>query len=68
MVSSGDPGVYGMAGIVLEVAAKEKTPVPVEIVPGVTAATAASAILGAPLSQRLCSHQPKRPVDALGKN
>ena len=49
MVSSGDPGVYGMAGVVLEVAAKDKKPVPVEIVPGVTAATAASAILGAPL-------------------
>jgi precorrin-3B C17-methyltransferase len=49
MVSSGDPGVYGMAGIVLEVAAQEKTKVPVEIIPGVTAATAASAILGAPL-------------------
>jgi precorrin-3B C17-methyltransferase len=49
MVSSGDPGVYGMAGIVLEVAAKDKKPIPVEIVPGVTAATAASAILGAPL-------------------
>ena len=68
MVSSGDPGVYGMAGIVLEVAAKEKAHVPVEIVPGVTAATAASAILGAPLGQRFCSHQPKRPADALGKN
>jgi len=49
MVSSGDPGVYGMAGVVLEVAAKSKIPVPVEIVPGVTAATAASALLGAPL-------------------
>jgi precorrin-3B C17-methyltransferase len=49
MVSSGDPGVYGMAGVVLEVAAKDKKPVPVEVVPGVTAATAASAILGAPL-------------------
>ena len=49
MVSSGDPGVYGMAGIVLEVTAKEKASVPVEIIPGVTAATAASAILGAPL-------------------
>jgi precorrin-3B C17-methyltransferase len=49
MVSSGDPGVYGMAGVVLEVAAQEKTVIPVEIVPGVTAATAASAILGAPL-------------------
>jgi len=49
MVSSGDPGVYGMAGIVLEVAERDKAGVPVEIVPGVTAATAASAILGAPL-------------------
>lgn len=49
MVSSGDPGVYGMAGIVLEVAAKEKTRIPIEVVPGVTAATAAAAVLGAPL-------------------
>lgn len=49
MVSSGDPGVYGMAGVVMEVAAQEKSKVPVEIIPGVTAATAASAILGAPL-------------------
>jgi precorrin-3B C17-methyltransferase len=49
MVSSGDPGVYGMAGIVLEVAAQDADPVPVDIIPGVTAATAASAILGAPL-------------------
>jgi precorrin-3B C17-methyltransferase len=49
MVSSGDPGVYGMAGIVLEVAAQQKVPVPVEIVPGVTAATAAASKLGAPL-------------------
>ena len=49
MVSSGDPGVYGMAGIVLEVAAMEKADVPVEIVPGVTAATAAASKLGAPL-------------------
>lgn len=49
MVSSGDPGVYGMAGIVLEVAATEKADLPVDIVPGVTAATAAAAKLGAPL-------------------
>jgi precorrin-3B C17-methyltransferase len=49
MVSSGDPGVYGMAGIVLEVAAQEKTLAYIEILPGITAASAASAILGAPL-------------------
>ncbi|MCL2172681.1 MAG: precorrin-3B C(17)-methyltransferase [Candidatus Bathyarchaeota archaeon] len=49
MVSSGDPGVYGMAGIILEVADQEKTQVPIEIIPGITAASSASAILGAPL-------------------
>ena len=49
MVSSGDPGVYGMAGIVLEVVSMEKPDLPVDIVPGVTAATAAASKLGAPL-------------------
>lgn len=49
VVSSGDPGVYGMAGVVLEVAALEKADVPIEIVPGITAATAAASKLGAPL-------------------
>jgi precorrin-3B C17-methyltransferase len=49
VISSGDAGVYGMAGVVLEVAALEKTEIPVEIIPGVTAATAAAACLGAPL-------------------
>ena len=46
VISSGDPGVYGMAGIILEV---NKGLVPVEIIPGVTAATAAAAALGGPL-------------------
>jgi cobalt-precorrin 5A hydrolase/precorrin-3B C17-methyltransferase len=45
MVSSGDPGVYGMAGPLLELA----DGVPVKIVPGVTAAQIAAASLGAPL-------------------
>lgn len=45
MVSSGDPGVYGMAGPVLEMA----DGVPVSIIPGVTAAHIAAARLGAPL-------------------
>jgi precorrin-2 C20-methyltransferase/precorrin-3B C17-methyltransferase len=48
LVSSGDAGVYGMASLVLETA--EALPdVEVEVVPGVTAATAAAALLGAPL-------------------
>jgi len=48
VVSSGDPGVYGMAGPVLEVLGKRE--LAVEIIPGVTAATAAAAALGAPLN------------------
>jgi len=48
VVSGGDAGVYGMAGLVLELL-PEGSPVTVEVVPGVTAASAAAACLGAPL-------------------
>jgi precorrin-3B C17-methyltransferase len=48
VVSTGDAGVYGMAGLVLELL-PEGSPVTVEVVPGVTAASAAAACLGAPL-------------------
>ncbi|HIH44625.1 MAG TPA: precorrin-3B C(17)-methyltransferase [Candidatus Methanoperedenaceae archaeon] len=47
LVSGGDANVYGMAGIVFEVAAG--IDVDIEVVPGVTALSAASALLGAPL-------------------
>ncbi|UNC93870.1 precorrin-3B C(17)-methyltransferase [Candidatus Contubernalis alkalaceticus] len=47
VVSSGDPGVYGMAGLVLELSSPHG--IQVEVVPGVTAANAAAAVLGAPL-------------------
>lgn len=49
IVSSGDPGVYGMAGIILELANKRKSDIEIEIIPGITAASAAAASLGAPL-------------------
>ena len=49
VISSGDPGVYGMAGLVLEVADLKNASIPIEVIPGVTAATAAAAKLGAPL-------------------
>jgi len=49
LVSSGDPGVYGMAGLALELAAARGSVLPIEIVPGVTAANSAAARLGAPL-------------------
>lgn len=48
MVCSGDSGVYGMAGLILELA-PEYPGVTVRIVPGVTAACAGAAVLGAPL-------------------
>ncbi len=50
VISSGDAGVYGMAGLVLELADGEK----VKTVPGVTASTAAAAVLGAPLMHDFC--------------
>jgi precorrin-3B C17-methyltransferase len=50
MVSGGDPGVYGMAGIVLEIMEKDGADVAWEVVPGVTAAQAAAARIGSPLS------------------
>ncbi len=49
LLSSGDPGIYGMAGLALEIRHAEGFDVAVEIVPGVTAASAAAAALGAPL-------------------
>ncbi|MEK7368912.1 MAG: precorrin-3B C(17)-methyltransferase [Planctomycetota bacterium] len=49
IVSSGDPGVYGMAGLVLELAGSMNQKVAVEIIPGVPASCAASALLGAPI-------------------
>jgi len=48
IVSGGDAGIYGMAGLTLEVSGDSETCV--EIVPGITAASAAAALLGAPLS------------------
>lgn len=48
MVCSGDAGVYGMAGIVMEVA-REHPEVDIEVVSGITAAVSSAAVLGAPL-------------------
>lgn len=49
VVSSGDAGIYGMAPLLMELL--ENNPeIEFEIVPGITAATAAASLLGAPLS------------------
>jgi precorrin-3B C17-methyltransferase len=50
LVSGGDAGVYGMAGIVLEVLEHAGADIDVEVIPGVTAANAAASRLGSPLS------------------
>ncbi len=49
LVSSGDAGVYGMAGLALELAETLANPPEIIIVPGVSAVQAAAAVLGAPL-------------------
>ncbi|MBC8014678.1 MAG: precorrin-3B C(17)-methyltransferase [Sporomusaceae bacterium] len=51
VISSGDPGVYGMAGLVLELTMKYEVAIRPEviIIPGISAVGASAAILGAPL-------------------
>lgn len=53
LVSSGDPGIYGMAGLVYEVLAEKgwtrENGIYVEVVPGVSALNACAALIGSPL-------------------
>lgn len=50
LISSGDPGVYGMAGLVLELLSPQAASlIKIEILPGIIAATSCAALLGAPL-------------------
>ncbi len=60
LVSSGDVGVYGMAGLALEICQERglrlgplsggpEVDLPLEVIPGVPALAAAAALLGAPL-------------------
>lgn len=47
LISSGDAGIYGMAGIMLEVAIDSD--IDIEIIPGITSSVAGASIVGAPL-------------------
>ncbi|AKA72199.1 precorrin-3B C(17)-methyltransferase [Clostridium scatologenes] len=51
IVSTGDAGIYGMAGLILEMKNDED----VEIIPGVTASSAAASVVGAPLMHDNCN-------------
>lgn len=53
MVCSGDSGVYGMAGLVLQLA-DDYPQAEVEVVSGVTSAISGAAVLGAPLMHDFC--------------
>ncbi|RQG89249.1 cobalt-precorrin-2 C(20)-methyltransferase [Natrarchaeobius halalkaliphilus] len=55
-VSGGDPSVYGKSDLIFKMAAEENaTDVPIEIVPGLTAALGGSANVGAPLCNDFCT-------------
>ena len=51
LISTGDSGIYGMAGLILELMNDED----VEIIPGLTASSAAGSVLGAPLMHDNCN-------------
>lgn len=51
LISTGDAGIYGMAGLILEMKEDEN----VEIIPGITASSAAGAVVGAPLMHDNCN-------------
>lgn len=48
LISSGDAGVYGMAGLIYEIAGNDD--IDIEVIPGISAVLAAAAKLGAPLT------------------
>lgn len=49
MISSGDSGIYGMAGIIYQLAEEMDADIEIDCVPGITAASSSASILGAPL-------------------
>lgn len=48
IVCSGDPGIYGMAGLLYELA-QQYPPIEIEVIPGITSAISGASVLGAPL-------------------
>ncbi|MFT9850263.1 precorrin-3B C(17)-methyltransferase [Aneurinibacillus sp. REN35] len=59
VISSGDAGVYGMAGLVYEVLMEqgwtEKEGIGVEVIPGISAINSCASLLGAPIMHDACT-------------
>ncbi|PIC05891.1 precorrin-3B C(17)-methyltransferase [Anoxybacillus flavithermus] len=59
VISSGDAGLYGMAGLVYEVLIekgwRKETGIEVEIIPGISAIHSCAALLGAPIMHDACT-------------
>ncbi len=53
MICSGDAGVYGMAGLLFELA-EQYDGVEIVVIPGITAAISGAAVLGAPVGHDFC--------------
>lgn len=51
LISTGDSGIYGMAGLILQMQNDEE----VEVIPGVTASSAAGSVIGAPIMHDNCN-------------
>ena len=80
IVSSGDAGVYAMAGLAFEICKEKKIRLAargaapasnekvleIEVVPGIPALCSGASLLGAPADPRFCRHQPQRPAHPLG--
>lgn len=49
VISSGDAGIYGMAGLIFELC-QPYPEIEIEVIPGITAACSGGAVLGAPLT------------------
>ncbi|KPV43138.1 hypothetical protein SE19_09075 [Acidiplasma aeolicum] len=55
LVSSGDSGIYGMAGLALEIISKKNIDIDVHVIPGISALNSAAALLGSPIMNDFCS-------------
>lgn len=54
VISSGDAGIYAMAGLIYELLESSKEDLDVKVIPGITASVGGAALLGAPLMNDFC--------------